>query len=215
MEDHRALLEFSVRSLASPQADVLVVTVLTPETERILPPPEMPGLRSRMNEALLELLSADPFDAWTNLPVLELDGPLDERPGTVLAASWSPQPRSGVHAGDGPVTHAVGRRRVIAPSADPAIQARISAYNAVISPMIDQRTARGDHVLLVEPTLTLADLVHPNDGGHRSVRSKRNGYAPQGVIAAGPPGDPDVADALKSADLDADGLPRAWLRGGD
>ncbi|ROO87306.1 lysophospholipase L1-like esterase [Actinocorallia herbida] len=147
---------------------------------------------------------------------------------------------------------------LLTPSADPAIQARISAYNAAIAPMIDQRTARGDRVLLVEPALTLADLddvVHPNDGGYRkladafgpgiknvlalgwvqepgpmtmtSLCSERNGYAPQGVIAAGLPGNPDLADALKFADLDGDGkddyvwlsptgAATVWLnRGGD
>ncbi|ROO86979.1 AAA domain-containing protein [Actinocorallia herbida] len=124
LEDYRALLECSVRSLASPEdgivfdrtpvdylaymaaigadpvngvggealrtalmsLDLLVITVITPETERTLPPPEMPALRSRMNEALLDLISADPFDVWADLPILELDGPLGTRPATVLAA---------------------------------------------------------------------------------------------------------------------------------
>ncbi|XVU29938.1 ATP/GTP-binding protein [Actinoplanes sp. CA-054009] len=66
--------------------DLLVVTVITPETERILPGTELPGLRTRMNDALLELVYDDPFDAWADLPVLELSGPLDDRLEAVLAA---------------------------------------------------------------------------------------------------------------------------------
>jgi hypothetical protein len=60
--------------------------VITPETERLLPTPELPTLREAMNEALLELVYADPLDAWADVPVLELDGPLDARLPTVLAA---------------------------------------------------------------------------------------------------------------------------------
>jgi hypothetical protein len=72
---------------------LLVITVITPETERLLPTPELPGLREAMNEALLELVYADPLDAWADLPVLELDGPLDARLPTVLAA-LGPHPRA-------------------------------------------------------------------------------------------------------------------------
>ena len=39
-----------------------------------------------MNEALLELVYADPLDAWADILVLELDGPLDARLPAVLAA---------------------------------------------------------------------------------------------------------------------------------
>ena len=46
----------------------------------------MPELRARMNEALLELVYDDPLDAWGDIPVLELNGPLDARLDTVLAA---------------------------------------------------------------------------------------------------------------------------------
>lgn len=46
----------------------------------------MPGLRSQMNDALLELAYDDPLNAWRDLPVLELSGPLDRRLDTVLAA---------------------------------------------------------------------------------------------------------------------------------
>ena len=66
--------------------DLLVITAITAQTERVLPAPEMPELRSRMNDALLELVYDDPLDAWGDVPVLELDGPLDDRPGAVLAA---------------------------------------------------------------------------------------------------------------------------------
>ncbi|MDW5325236.1 ATP-binding protein [Plantactinospora sp. KLBMP9567] len=126
VEDYRALLACSVRSLCSPPSpsgtifdrtpldylaymaatgadpseeargaalrpafdslDLLVITVVTPETERVLPAAELPGLRSRMNDALLELAYDDPLDAWEDIPVLELSGPLDDRLGTVLAA---------------------------------------------------------------------------------------------------------------------------------
>ncbi|NVI86419.1 AAA family ATPase [Actinomadura sp. BRA 177] len=122
LEDYRALLAFSVRSLTSPSPpqvvfdrtpldylaymtvlgadepdsvalgpavaslDLLVITPITAETEQVLPPAEMPALRSDMNDALLELVHADPLDAWEDVPVLELDGPLDGRLGAVLAA---------------------------------------------------------------------------------------------------------------------------------
>jgi hypothetical protein len=46
----------------------------------------MPGLRLQMNDVLLELVYDDPLNAWPNLPVLELSGPLNGRLDTVLAA---------------------------------------------------------------------------------------------------------------------------------
>jgi hypothetical protein len=66
--------------------DLLVITPITPETERVLPAAELPGLRSQMNDALLELAYSDPLDAWGDIPVLELTGPLDGRLDAVLAA---------------------------------------------------------------------------------------------------------------------------------
>jgi hypothetical protein len=66
--------------------DLLVITPVTEQTERVLPPAEMPGLRLEMNDALLELVYGDPLDAWRDVPVLELTGPLDGRAGAVLAA---------------------------------------------------------------------------------------------------------------------------------
>jgi len=66
--------------------DLLVITVITPETERVLPAPEMPGLRAEMNDALLELVYDDPLHAWGDIPVLELSGRLDDRRDAVLAA---------------------------------------------------------------------------------------------------------------------------------
>jgi hypothetical protein len=66
--------------------DLLAITVITPETEHVLPAAELPGLRSDMNDALVELVHDDPLNAWEDIPVLELDGPLDARLGAVLAA---------------------------------------------------------------------------------------------------------------------------------
>jgi hypothetical protein len=63
---------------------LLVITVITPETERALPTTEMPRLRSAMNDALLEIVYNDPLDLCGDVPVLVLDGPLDDRPPTVL-----------------------------------------------------------------------------------------------------------------------------------
>ena len=73
--------------------DLLIITPITPETEQVLPAAEMPGLRSQMNDALLELVHDDPLNAWEDIPVLELDGPLDGRLSAVLAAlDQSPRP---------------------------------------------------------------------------------------------------------------------------
>jgi hypothetical protein len=66
--------------------DLLVIAPITPETERVLPAAEMPGLRAQMNDALLELVYDDPLNAWGDIPVLELSGPLDSRLDAVLAA---------------------------------------------------------------------------------------------------------------------------------
>ncbi|MGH3245255.1 MAG: AAA family ATPase [Trebonia sp.] len=126
LEDYRALLACSIRSLTSPllarvifdrtpldylaylaatgadpsdeagapalrsafaRLDLLVITLITPETEQVLPAAEMPGLRSDMNEALLELVHDDPLGAWGDVPLLELSGPLDGRLAAVLAAT--------------------------------------------------------------------------------------------------------------------------------
>jgi predicted ATPase len=64
--------------------DLLVLTVITPETEQALPTPEMPRLRSAMNDALLEIVYNDPLDLCGDVPVLVLDGPLDDRLPAVL-----------------------------------------------------------------------------------------------------------------------------------
>lgn len=66
--------------------DLLIITPITPETEQVLPAAEMPGLRSQMNDALLELAYDDPLNAWGDIPLLELSGPLDRRLDAVLAA---------------------------------------------------------------------------------------------------------------------------------
>jgi hypothetical protein len=66
--------------------DLLIITPITPDTEQVLPAAEMPGLHSQMNDALLELAYEDPLNAWGDIPVLELSGPLDGRLDAVLAA---------------------------------------------------------------------------------------------------------------------------------
>jgi hypothetical protein len=66
--------------------DLLILTPITAETERLLPRAEMPRLRAEMNDALLELVYRDPLQAWGDVPVIELSGPLNARPGAVLAA---------------------------------------------------------------------------------------------------------------------------------
>ena len=66
--------------------DLLVITLITRETEQALPAAELPRLRSEMNDALLELVYDDLLDAWEDVPVLELSGPLDGRLDAVLAA---------------------------------------------------------------------------------------------------------------------------------
>jgi len=78
-------VQFALASL-----DLLVITVITPETEQTLPTPEMPELRSQMNDALLDLVYADPLGAWGEVPVLELDGPLEDRLPAVLTALGRP-----------------------------------------------------------------------------------------------------------------------------
>ena len=66
--------------------DLLVITLITPETEQVLPAAEMPALRSQMNDALLDLVYGDPLNAWEDIPVLDLNGPLDSRLDAVVAA---------------------------------------------------------------------------------------------------------------------------------
>ena len=66
--------------------DLLVITLITPETEQVLPAAELPRLRAEMNDALLELVYDDPLNAWEDIPVLELSGPLDGRLDAVLGA---------------------------------------------------------------------------------------------------------------------------------
>ena len=134
LEDYRALLARSVRSLTAPllpgvifdrtpldylaymaatgadpsdeataaalrpafgSLHLLVITPITAETEQVLPAAELPGLRSQMNDALLDLVYDDPLNAWEDVPVLELNGPLHGRLDAVLAAldqSWHPRP---------------------------------------------------------------------------------------------------------------------------
>jgi hypothetical protein len=96
-EASTAALQLVFRNL-----DLLVITPITPEIEQVLPAAEMPGLRAQMNDALLELVYGDPLNAWGDIPVLELSGPLDRRLDTVLAAldqaSFSRVPPGGTPA---------------------------------------------------------------------------------------------------------------------
>jgi hypothetical protein len=88
-----AALGASVESEADPPAvrsalaslDLLIITPVTAETERVLPRPDMPRLRETVNDALLDLLSSDPLEAWGDVPVIELNGPLEGRLEAVLA----------------------------------------------------------------------------------------------------------------------------------
>ena len=82
--------------------DLLVITLITPETEQVLPAAEMPGLRSEMNDALLELVYDDPLNAWEDIPVLELTGR--------STAGW----RGPRRAGPGPAWLPAGRTVTVA-----------------------------------------------------------------------------------------------------
>lgn len=66
--------------------DLLVLVPVTAATERILPVAEMPRLRTAMDAALVDLVYTDRWDLVGDLPVVELDGPLDLRVDTVLGA---------------------------------------------------------------------------------------------------------------------------------
>ena len=76
----------SVVRSALARLDLLVVVPITAEAERLLPQPGLLRLRETMNGVLLDLLSADPLEAWGDVPVIELSGPLDGRLEAVLAA---------------------------------------------------------------------------------------------------------------------------------
>ncbi len=84
----------AVRS-ALASLDLLIVTPVTPETERLLPRPGMPRLREMVNDTLLDLVSSDPLQAWGNVPVIELSGSLDRRLEAVLAALPAHSPSQG------------------------------------------------------------------------------------------------------------------------
>ncbi|MGY4644959.1 FG-GAP-like repeat-containing protein [Cellulomonas sp. URHB0016] len=101
------------------------------------------------------------------------------------------------------------------PAQDPSVQARITAYNAAIRTMLDDRINRGDHLVRVDlDAVTLGDLadgLHPNDEGYRKIADAFaggvqtalvmgwvgepgtpstpggpvRGWAPQGVVASG------------------------------
>lgn len=67
--------------------DVLVVIPITAAADRLLPAPALPALRRAMNEVLLTILYDDPFEAWSDIPIVELDAPLDRRLTQVLRAT--------------------------------------------------------------------------------------------------------------------------------
>jgi len=59
--------------------DALILLPLTAEARRLLPRPDLPELSEAVDEALLTLAHTDPIDAWSDVPILQLDGPLDQR----------------------------------------------------------------------------------------------------------------------------------------
>ena len=84
--DPSAEADAATLRLALLRLDLLVITPITAETERALPAAEMPGLRADMNDVLLELVYGDPLDAFADVRLLELGGPLAGRADAVLAA---------------------------------------------------------------------------------------------------------------------------------
>lgn len=59
---------------------------ITYDTEQVLPRAEMLRLRQAMNDTLLDLVYNDPLQVLGDVQMIELTGPLDERPEAVLAA---------------------------------------------------------------------------------------------------------------------------------
>lgn len=64
--------------------DVLIILPVTAEVANHLPSPEFPALRDAVNDALLTLAYDDPLDAWAQVPILALDGPVDGRASLAL-----------------------------------------------------------------------------------------------------------------------------------
>jgi len=62
------------------------VVPITVETVQKLPAVGMPELQRAVNDALLDLVYADPMQVCDSLVVVELDGPLRGRVDTVLSA---------------------------------------------------------------------------------------------------------------------------------
>lgn len=86
---HRVDLEAEVDArvrAAVATLDLLVIVPITEETERMLPAAQMPRLRHAVNDALLELVYADPLQLCGTVSVAELAGPLMGRVDAVLAA---------------------------------------------------------------------------------------------------------------------------------
>lgn len=59
--------------------DALIIVPVTAEIAARLPEPELPELRDAVNEALLRLAYDDPLEAWSAVPIVELDVPVDKR----------------------------------------------------------------------------------------------------------------------------------------
>ncbi|MFD4784657.1 AAA family ATPase [Rhodococcus qingshengii] len=84
--DPEAEVEAAIVRSALCTLDVLVVVPITVETVQKLPAVGMPELQRAVNDALLELVYADPMQVCDSLVVVELDGPLRGRVDTVLSA---------------------------------------------------------------------------------------------------------------------------------
>ena len=59
--------------------DALILLPMTTEVRELLPTPDLPQLAQAVDDALLNLAFCDPLDAWTEVPILQLDGPVDKR----------------------------------------------------------------------------------------------------------------------------------------
>lgn len=66
--------------------DLLVIVPLTRDIQRVLPTPEHRNLQVAMDDALLDLVTDDPFDLCRGVRTMVLRVPLDARVAAVLAA---------------------------------------------------------------------------------------------------------------------------------
>ncbi|MEV6061016.1 ATP-binding protein [Nocardia asteroides] len=84
--DLEATIDLAAVRSALATLDLLVLVPVTETVERVLPAAEMPGLRAEMDGALADLVYADRFGLVGELPVIEVNVPLDRRISTVLGA---------------------------------------------------------------------------------------------------------------------------------